>query len=80
MTASTVYGREIGIGESSDFIAAENRPPQTVLGQWYIINCIARFFPESVHILGMPVLSQLICMVCGREGPGDEFKVRLMLR
>ena len=24
----------------------------------------------------MPVLHQVICMVCGREGPGVEFKVR----
>ena len=26
----------------------------------------------------MPVLYQIICMVCGREGPGVEFKVRLV--
>ena len=37
-------------------------------------------FPKSVHILGMPVLYQLICMVCGREDPGVEFKVRLISR
>ena len=35
-------------------------------------------FPKSVHILGMLELYRLICMVCGREGPGVEFKVRLM--
>ena len=80
MMASTVYGREIGIGESWDYVAGDKRSPHTILGQWYVIICIARFFPESVHILGMPVLSELICMVCGREGPGDEFKVRLMSR
>ena len=33
-------------------------------------------FPGCVHILQMPVLHQVICMVCGREGPGVEFKVR----
>ena len=32
-------------------------------------------FPKSVHILGMLVMYRLICMVCGREGPGVEFKV-----
>ena len=35
-------------------------------------------FPESVLILGMSVLYQLICMACGCKGPGVEFKVRLM--
>ena len=37
-------------------------------------------FPVCVHILQMPVLHQVICMVCGREGPSVEFKVRLMSR
>ena len=40
----------------------------------------SEIFLESVHILGMPVLYQLICIACGREGLGVEFKVRLMTR
>ena len=50
-------------------IAGDKMSPQTHLGQRYSMNCIARFFPESVLILGMPVLCQLICMVCGRKRP-----------
>ena len=33
-------------------------------------------FPKSVHVLGIPLLYQLIWMVCGPEGPGVECKVR----
>ena len=39
-------------------------------GQQHLINCIARFC-KSVHVLGMPLLYQLKCMVCGREGTGS---------
>ena len=52
--------------------------PQPILGQQYSINCIAGFFPKSVHILGILMLYQLICIVCDCEGPGAEFKVHLM--
>ena len=40
----------------------------------------SKVFPDSVHILGMPVLYRLICVVCGREGPGVEFMVCLTSR
>ena len=58
-------------------IAGDKRSLQIILGQRYSINRISRFF-KTVHILGMPVLYRLICMVYGREGPDVEFKVRLM--
>ena len=35
----------------------------------FLVNCTARFFPKSVHILGMPVLYQLMCMVYDHGGP-----------
>ena len=37
-------------------------------------------FPDSVHILGMPVLYWLICMVFGHKGPGVKCNVCLMSR
>ena len=33
---------------------------------------------KSVHILGMPVLYQLMCTESSREGPGVEFKFNSM--
>ena len=65
---------------ASGYIAGEQRSPQPILCQWHSCNCMARFFPISVHIFGMPVSYPLICMVCGREGPGVEFGVCLMSR
>ena len=42
--------------------AGDKRSPHTLLGQQYSW-LLTVFFPESVHILWMPVLYQLICMV-----------------
>ena len=47
-------------------------------GQRHFVYCIARFFAKSVHILGISLFCQPICMICGREGPGVEIKVHLM--
>ena len=40
-----------------------------------IIKLYSRVFPKSVHFFGMLLFLQLICMVCGHEGPGVELKV-----
>ena len=37
-------------------------------GQRYLKNCEVL---QTVHVLGMPLLYQLKCMVCGREGTGS---------
>ena len=37
-------------------------------------------FSRSVHILEIPLFFRLICIVCGPESPGVEFKVRVMSR
>ena len=39
------------------------------------IKLYSGVFPKSVHIFGMLLLLQLICMVCGHEGPGVELMV-----
>ena len=38
---------------ASGYIAGEQRSPQPILCQWHSCNCMARFFPTSVHILGI---------------------------
>ena len=47
---------------------------------WSAAHCIqySEVFAKSVHILGISSFCQPICMICGREGPGVEFKVHLM--
>lgn len=39
-----------------EVIAGDKRSLPPILGQRHSSNCIARFFPDSVHILEMPVL------------------------
>ena len=34
-------------------------------------------FAKSIHFLGMLLFFQLLCAVCGREGPSVECKVQL---
>ena len=55
----------------------DKRSPPPILGQRHSLKK-RDFFPDSVHLLGIPVLYRLLCMVCGREGPGVEFKARLI--
>ena len=47
---------------------------------WSAPLCIlySEVFAKSVHILGISLFCQPICMICGREGPGVEIKVHLM--
>ena len=58
-------------------IAGDKRSPQTFLGQRYSKSCMAKF-SRTVHLLAMLLLYRLTRMVCGREGRGVEYKVRLM--
>ena len=41
---------------------------------------VQRDLSQSIHILGVAMFFRLICVVCGRKGPGVEFKVRMMSR
>ena len=52
--------------------------PATYSRSAVLFELYGEVFPESVHILGMLVFYRLMCMVCGREGPDVEFKVRLL--
>ena len=47
---------------------------------WSAPLCIlySEVFAKPVHILGISLFCQPICMICGREGPGVEIKVHLM--
>ena len=47
---------------------------------WSAPLCIlySEVFAKSVHILGISLFCQPICIICGREGPGVEIKVHLM--
>ena len=46
---------------------AKFEPAVVFLVEWSaaLFECIAGFFPKSVHILGVLLFFQLICMVCG---------------
>ena len=47
-------------------------------GQRHFVILYSEVFAKSVHILGISLFCQAICMICGREGPGVEIKVHLM--
>ena len=40
-----------------------------------VIKLFSGIFLKSVHFFGMFLFLQLICMVCGHEGPGVELMV-----
>ena len=59
-----------------EVIAGGKRSLPPILGQRHSSNCIARFFPIlSTFLKCLCCTYQLICMACGCEGLGVEFKV-----
>ena len=66
------------LGHVNIYFCGRQKEPAAYSWSAVFYELYSEAFPKSVHILGMPVLYQLMCMICGREGPGVEFKVRLI--
>ena len=69
---------------SQSLFAGDKRSLQTIIGQQYFSNCVARFFQNLSMLSGFPCCTNYLNILgmwlqIGRKGPGVECKVRAQI-